>query len=259
MNPIFIYSATGYGKTHLLNAIGNAYQERYPGRKVLYTNTDQFIDEFVKYATGNSDADSFKQYFKSIDILLIDDIQFLKGKNATSAFFFNIFNSMISEKKQIVITSDSSPAELDCLEDRLVSRFSGGLSIMIKKPQPDTMMDILKLKIVSLGLKLEMFDDSSLQYLVDHNPANIRSMEGDLKKILFLSTTHQNTGKIDLNFRSVTEKVEVAVKKILSVLEKSSMPYVTTTMSLKIKSNPKLEPYKSQWLDRYPCICAVLY
>lgn len=80
MNPIFIYSATGYGKTHLLNAIGNAYQERYPGRKVLYTNTDQFIDEFVKYATGNSDADSFKQYFKSIDILLIDDIQFLKGK-----------------------------------------------------------------------------------------------------------------------------------------------------------------------------------
>lgn len=132
MNPIFIYSATGYGKTHLLNAIGNAYQERYPGRKVLYTNTDQFIDEFVKYATGNSDADSFKQYFKSIDILLIDDIQFLKGKNATSAFFFNIFNSMISEKKQIVITSDRSPAELDGLEDRLVSRFSGGLSIMIK-------------------------------------------------------------------------------------------------------------------------------
>lgn len=200
MNPIFIYSATGYGKTHLLNAIGNAYQERYPGRKVLYTNTDQFIDEFVKYATGNSDADSFKQYFKSIDILLIDDIQFLKGKNATSAFFFNIFNSMISEKKQIVITSDRSPAELDGLEDRLVSRFSGGLSIMIKKPQPDTMMDILKLKIVSLGLDLKMFDDSSLQYLVDHNPANIRSMEGDLKKILFLSTTHQNTGKIDLNF-----------------------------------------------------------
>lgn len=107
---------------------------------------------------------------------------------------------MISEKKQIVITSDRSPAELDGLEDRLVSRFSGGLSIMIKKPQPDTMMDILKLKIVSLGLDLKMFDDSSLQYLVDHNPANIRSMEGDLKKILFLSTTHQNTGKIDLNF-----------------------------------------------------------
>lgn len=124
------------------------------------------------------------------------------------------------------------------------------------------MMDILKLKIVSLGLDLKMFDDSSLQYLVDHNPANIRSMEGDLKKILFLSTTHQNTGKIDLNFcreafgdrkgRGGGEKDPVSPGK-------SSMPYVTTTMSLKIKSNPKLEPYKSQWLDKYPCICAVLY
>lgn len=200
MNPIFIYSTTGFGKTHLLNAIANAYPSQHPGAKVLYTNTDQFIDEFVKYATGNSDADAFKQYFKSLDILLLDDIQFLKGKTATSAFFFNIFNSMINAGKQIVVTSDRRPAELDGLEDRLVSRFACGLSVSISKPQPNTMLDILKIKITSLGLDINLFDEDSLQYLVNHNPGNIRSMEGDLKKLLFLSASNQNTGKIDLDY-----------------------------------------------------------
>lgn len=200
MNPIFIYSGTGFGKTHLLNAIANSYPAQHPGAKVLYTNTDQFIDEFVKYATGNSDSEAFKQYFKSLDILLLDDIQFLKGKCGTSAFFFNIFNSMINAGKQIVITSDRRPAELDGLEDRLVSRFACGLSVSMSKPQPDTMLDILKIKISSLGMDLKLFDEDSLQYLVNHNPGNVRSMEGDLKKLLFLSAASQNTGKIDLEY-----------------------------------------------------------
>lgn len=200
MNPIFIYSGTGFGKTHLLNAIANSYPAQHPGAKVLYTNTDQFIDEFVKYATGNSDSEAFKQYFKSLDILLLDDIQFLKGKSGTSAFFFNIFNSMINAGKQIVITSDRRPAELDGLEDRLVSRFACGLSVSMSKPQPDTMLDILKIKIASLGMDLKLFDEDSLQYLVNHNPGNVRSMEGDLKKLLFLSAASQNTGKIDLEY-----------------------------------------------------------
>lgn len=228
MNPVFLYSTTGYGKTHLLNAIGNAYMQKFPGKKVLYTNTDQFIDEFVKYATGNSDNSAFKEFFKSIDILLIDDIQFLKGKSATSTFFFNVFNAMIQAGKQVVITSDRSPSELEGLEDRLVSRFTGALSIKINKPQPDTMLDILKVKIASLQLDLDMFAPEALQYLVNHNPGNIRAMEGDLKKLIFISTTRQNIDKIDLEFcrqafgdrkgKGAGEKEPISPAKIISAV-----------------------------------------
>ncbi len=199
MNPIFIYSATGYGKTHLLNAIGNAYRERFGTKKVLYTNTDAFIDEFVRFARGRSDGKDFKQFFETVDMLLIDDVQFLKDKVETSAFFFNIFNSFVNTGRQIVLTSDRSPAELEGLEDRLVSRFSSGLTVMIKKPQPETMLDILKIKIRGLGLDLSLFDSKVMDYLVIHNPGNIRSMEGDLNKLIFTSNLMKNTGKITLD------------------------------------------------------------
>lgn len=201
MNPIFLYSdKPGYGKTHLLNAIGNAYVNKYPGRKVLYTNTEQFVDEFITFTQGRYDQEEFQSFFRNIDILLIDDIQLLRGKTKTLAFFFNLFNAMTQSHKQIVMTSDRSPSELDGLEDRLVSRFSSGLSITIKKPEPDTMLDILKVKIASLHLDVSLFAPETLQYLVNHNPGNIRAMEGDLKKLLFISTSHQNTGKVNLEF-----------------------------------------------------------
>lgn len=199
MNPIFIYSSTGYGKTHLLNAIGNAFRERFGSKKVLYTNTDSFIDEFVKFTRGRSDGKDFKQFFDTVDILLIDDIQFLRDKVETSAFFFNIFNTFVNTGRQIVMTSDRSPAELQGLEDRLVSRFSSGLTVMIGKPQPETMLDILKVKIKGLGLDLALFEPEVLDYLVSHNPGNIRSMEGDLNKLIFTSNLTKNTGPITLD------------------------------------------------------------
>lgn len=198
MNPIFIHSQTGYGKTHLLNAIGNSFKEANSARKVLYTNTDEFTDEFVKFARGRTDMSEFKEYFNTVDMLLIDDIQFLAGKEQTSAFFFNIFNNFVSQKKQIVLTSDRAPAELDKLEDRLVSRFSSGLTVMIKKPQPQTMLDILKMKIKGLNIDCT-FDPEVLTYLVAHNPGNIRSMEGDLHKLIFTSSVMKNTGEITID------------------------------------------------------------
>lgn len=199
MNPIFIYSSTGCGKTHLLNAIGNAFKEKFGTKRVLYTNTEAFVSEFVKVARGNSELSDFKQYFDTIDLLLLDDIQFLKGKNETSAFFFNIFNNFVNSGKQIVITSDRSPQDLEGLTDRLVSRFSSGLTIYIKKPAPDTMLDILKVKIKGLGLKVDMFDSQVLDYLVNHNVGSVRSMEGDLNKLLFISSVKKNSGNITLD------------------------------------------------------------
>lgn len=187
LNPIFIYSATGYGKTHLLNAIANGYLEKHPTSKVLYTDTNEFIDEFIDFSQGRYDSKDFREFFDTVNMLLIDDVQFLSNKTKTSEFFFNIFNAFVSSGKQIVITSDRAPAELDGLEDRLVSRFSSGLTIPIMRPQPDTMLSILKMKVKELGQE-RLLAPEVMDYLVSHNPGNIRGMEGDLNRVLFLAT-----------------------------------------------------------------------
>lgn len=197
LNPIFIYSATGYGKTHLLHAIGNAYQERHPSSRVLYTDSNEFINEFIEFSQGQYDSRDFRDYFDTVSILLIDDVQFLSNKKKTCEFFFNIFNSFVSAGKQIVLTSDRAPAELNDLEDRLVSRFSSGLTIPITRPKPDTMLSILKMKVKELDQE-KLIGPDVLEYLVAHNPGNIRSMEGDLTRVLFYATSTRTKGTISL-------------------------------------------------------------
>jgi len=197
-NPLFIYSKSGLGKTHLLHAIGNAVKNSNPSLRVLYITSDDFIDEFVKFVQGDSDKESLKDYFRTIDFLLIDDIQFLVRKPATGTMFFNIFNMLVSQRKQIVITSDRSPNELDGLEDRLVSRFSQGLSVSIDKPEKKTLIEILKIKIKSNGLDPDLFDEDALEYIADNNSSNIRVLEGALNRILFFNVSAGNTEKITL-------------------------------------------------------------
>lgn len=197
-NPLFIYSKSGLGKTHLLHAIGNAVKNSSPAKKVLYITSDDFIDEFVKYVQGDSDKESLKDYFRNIDFLLIDDIQFLAKKPATGTMFFNIFNMLVSQKKQIVITSDRSPEELEGLEDRLVSRFSQGLSVSIEKPEKKTLIEILRIKIKSNGLNPELFDEDALEFIAENNSSNIRVLEGALNRILFFNVSAGNTDRITL-------------------------------------------------------------
>lgn len=197
-NPLFIYSKSGLGKTHLLHAIGNAVKNANPSLRVLYITSDDFIDEFVKYVQGDSDKESLKDYFRTIDFLLIDDIQFLVKKPATGTMFFNIFNLLVSQRKQIVITSDRSPKELEGLEERLVSRFSQGLSVSIDKPEKKTLIEILKIKIKSNGLDPNLFDEEALEYIAENNSSNIRVLEGALNRILFFNVSAGNTNKITL-------------------------------------------------------------
>ena len=132
-NPLFLYSDSGLGKTHLLHAMGNYIKEHIPNAKVLYITTDDFVDEFIKYVHGDKDSESLKDFFKGVDFLLVDDIQFLADKTKTEEMFFHIFNSLVNTNKQIVLTSDSHPSELKGLEARLVSRFNSGLAINITK------------------------------------------------------------------------------------------------------------------------------
>lgn len=198
-NPLFIYSKSGLGKTHLLHAIGNHIKEKRPFNRVLYITTDAFIDEFVKYVRGNQQDESLKDFLKTVDVLLVDDIQFLSEKNKTAEMFFNVFNFLISNGKQVVLTSDKSPNELKGLDDRLVSRFNMGLSVSIKNPDVDTCIEILKRKIEANSLNINDFDYDGLIYLAENFSKNVRELEGALNRLLFYKINAKHTSRIDVS------------------------------------------------------------
>lgn len=186
-NPLFIYSESGLGKTHLLNAIGNYIKENNPSTKVLYCSSQALFDEFQNSIKSSKDADLFKAYIKSFDVLLVDDIQFFQNKASTEEFFFNIFEYMRANNKQIVLTSDRSPSELRDLDPRLQTRFSNGLQISILKPTTEMCVDILKKKIEIIGISKEKISDDVIFLLADKFTNSIRELEGALTRLLFYS------------------------------------------------------------------------
>lgn len=200
LNPLFIYSASGLGKTHLMHAIGNYVLSVTPLKKVLYITAEDFVDEYVRFSTKRDKNNvSMKDFFITVDVFLIDDIQFLAEKTQTCEMFFHIFNLLVSNNKQIVITSDRDPKKLEGLEERLVSRFSSGLTVSIKVPEIDTLMNILKLKIKASGHDLNLFPDDVLLYLAQNNSKNVRELEGALNRIVFYNMINKNPGPITMD------------------------------------------------------------
>ena len=179
-NPLFIYGGPGLGKTHLLNAIGNQIMENYPNARVKYIPAESFINEFLERLRLN-DMDTFKKTYRNLDLLLIDDIQSLGGKKVTTQEeFFNTFNALYGDNKQIVLTSDRSPDHLDSLEERLVTRFKWGLTQNSTPPDFETRIAILRNKIEDLDFT---FPDDTLEYLAGQFDSNVRDLEGALNDI----------------------------------------------------------------------------
>lgn len=198
-SPLFIHSNSGLGKTHLLNAIGNYAKKQEPSTKVLFTTSENFVNEYVQ-SLSNHKIDEFNYKYRHIDILLIDDIQFMATKESSSEIFFNIFNSLISNKKQIVITSDKPPRELRGMEGRLVSRFTSGLTVSIDTPEFETSKAILRKK-----LEIENVDypitEEVLDFIASHFNTDVRELEGSLKRLLFYKLIcGKKLDCIDLNF-----------------------------------------------------------
>ncbi len=198
-SPLFIHSNSGLGKTHLLNAIGNYAKKNDPSVKVLFTTSENFVNEYVK-ALADHKMDEFNYKYRHIDILLIDDIQFMAKKESSSEIFFNIFNSLISNKKQIIITSDKPPRELRGMESRLVSRFTSGLTVSIDTPEFETSKAIIKKKLeienVDYPIKEEVID-----FIATHFNTDVRELEGSLKRLLFYKLIcGKKLDCIDLNF-----------------------------------------------------------
>ncbi len=186
-NPLFIYSGVGLGKTHLLHAIGNYLRKKSPKTKVVYANCETMINELISVIRGgnNEDSNRFREKYRACDVLMIDDIQFLSGKEATQEAFFHIFNDLYQSNKQIIITSDRAPKDLPTLEDRLRTRFSWGLSVDIQPPNMETRVAILKMKAAHENFKLS---DEVADFIAENATTNIREMEGLLNKIIFFSS-----------------------------------------------------------------------
>ena len=198
-NPLFIYSNSGLGKTHLLFAIANYIKEKSPNRKVLYVTSDDFVSEFIMVVRGEDSGEKLKQYIASHDILLVDDIQIVAGKEQTEKFFFQVFTKMYNAGKQIVITSDKHPQQLKGFEERLVSRFQSGLTMEINSPDVATCVNILKSKINSSPINLESFDQEVLEFIAEKFSKNIRSIDEALHKLVFYTTSVNPTSHITMD------------------------------------------------------------
>lgn len=190
-NPLFIYSGVGLGKTHLLHAIGNYIYDNNPDCKVLYISAETLVNELISAIKSKSDERNvqFREKYRSCDVLMVDDIQFIIGKEATQESFFYTFNELYQKNKQIIITSDRAPKEFTTLEDRLRTRFNWGLTVDIQSPDMETKMAILKNKAIAMNFKLS---DEVAEFIAENSPSNIREMEGLLNKIVFYSSLTNN-------------------------------------------------------------------
>lgn len=185
-NPLFLYGGVGLGKTHLIHSIGNAMVAAGTGVRVRYVHADQYVSDVVK-AYQRKAFDDFKRYYHSLDLLLIDDIQFFSGKSRTQEEFFYAFEAMVAQRKQIIITSDTYPKELAGIDSRLISRFDSGLTVAIEPPELEMRVAILLRKAESEGVPMP---EEVAFFIAKHLRSNVRELEGALRKVLAYARFH---------------------------------------------------------------------
>ena len=225
-NPLFIYGNSGLGKTHLLMAIANHVLKTDPNKKVYYTESLKFVETVVNAIRDNK-IDAFKQYMYSVDLLLVDDIQFLAGKEKSHEVFFTIYNELVNNGKQICIASDRQPKEIKGLEDRLISRFSSGLPVGIDSPEFETSLAILQMKIKQNGYGIDEVDQEGLSYIASNFSGNVRDLEGAWNRVLFYAIQFQQDGgairsetvmNALKNQAAVSDKTGLSPKKIIKAV-----------------------------------------
>jgi chromosomal replication initiator protein len=193
-NPLFIYGGAGLGKTHLIHAIGNRIVAEEPDKVVRYVHAEDYYSDVVR-AYQQKSFDTFKRQYRSVDVLLLDDVQFFNGKTRSQEEFFFLFNALIEARKQIIITCDTYPKDINGLDDRLVTRFDWGLTVQIEPPEPEMRVAILKKKAEAEGIAL---DDEVAFFIAKHLRSNVRELEGALKKVLAYSSFHCRPIALDL-------------------------------------------------------------
>lgn len=215
-NPLFIYGGTGLGKTHLLQAIGNKIKEADPGNKVYYLTSEKFANDFVS-AIQNKDINSFKEKYRKYNLLIVDDIQFFANKLKIQEEFFHVFNTLYERNNQIIFSSDKPPKYIEGLEERLRSRFEGGMMVDISPPEYEARLAILKAKTKTRGISLS---DEILELIASIIKENIRELEGALNSVICQLKTQEGTPNL---------------QEVKDILKKNAKPLKTLTINQIIK------------------------
>lgn len=214
-NPLFIYGGVGLGKTHLMHAIGHYVLDHNPSAKVVYLSSEKFTNEFINSIRDNKAVD-FRNKYRNVDVLLIDDIQFLAGKEQTQEEFFHTFNTLHEESKQIVISSDRPPKEIPTLEDRLRSRFEWGLITDITPPDLETRIAILRKKAKAEGLEIP---NEVMLYIANQIDSNIRELEGALIRVVAYSSLINKDINADLAAEALKDIIPSSKPKVITIFE----------------------------------------
>lgn len=204
-NPLFIYGNSGLGKTHLLLAIGQEIHEKDPSKKIAYLKGDEFTNQLIR-AIKDGTGEEFRTKYRNVDLFLVDDIQFIAGKQQTQNEFFHTFNNIYEAGHQIVITSDRPPLEMSLLDDRLRTRFEGGLMADIQPPDLETRMAIIRNKAAQLGLLLS---DDAVAYIAENITANIRQLEGVIKRLTAYKEILDDVITIDSVKRAIKDVIKI--------------------------------------------------
>ena len=209
-NPLFLYGGVGLGKTHLVQAIGNKLHKERPAARIRYIHAEQYVTDVVR-AYQKKAFDEFKRYYHSLDLLIIDDIQFFNGKNRTQEEFFYAFNALIEAHKQVIITCDTYPREIPGIEDRLISRFGWGLTVAIEPPELEMRVAILLKKAESQGTVL---DETVAFFIAKHLRSNVRELEGALRKLIAYSQFHAKDITLEVARDALRDLLRVQTRAI---------------------------------------------
>ncbi len=221
-NPLFLYGGVGLGKTHLIHAVGNGILARKPDAKVRYIHAEQYVSDVVR-AYQRKAFDDFKRYYHSLDLLLIDDIQFFAGKSRTQEEFFYAFEALVAGRKQIIITCDIYPKELKDIEDRLVSRFASGLTVAIEPPELEMRVAIL-LKKAELE-RAELQEDVAF-FIAKNLRSNVRELEGALRKVLAFASFHARPITVDLAREALKDLLSASTGQVtVELIQKTVADY----------------------------------
>lgn len=237
-NPLFLNGGVGLGKTHLLQAMGNEILRRHPTARVLYVSSEKFINEFVQSIRDHT-TQQFKRHYREVDVLMIDDLQFMAGKGKTQEELFHTFNALHSQNRQVILSSDRSPRAIPTLEERLRSRLSGGMIADIKQPDYETRLAILTTKA---GGKLALFTDDALTYIAKNVQKNVRELEGALNRVIAHCELTGQRATLDYTKKILEGILEQRQQRAIdtkSVLEIVSSYYNITAEELCGKSRKK--------------------
>ncbi len=247
-NPLLVYSDVGLGKTHLAHAIGVQAKNNFPDKTVLYVTTEQFIAQYIDSVRNNNQND-FVHFYQMIDILIVDDIQFLSGKEKTQDVFFHIFNHLHQNSKQLILTSDKPPVELKGMEPRLLSRFKWGLAADLQQPDLETRIAILQKRLYNDGIEMPQ---EVVEYIAYNVNTNVRELEGALISILAQASLNRKSITLDLAKKMIDKFVKSTTREIsIDYIQKIVSDYFNLSLDAINSKTRKREIVQARQLAMY--------